>query len=200
MVEVIEIEATHGEHHQVVGRGRAHVVVASNAAATGLVAPAHERSEARHFVLKLAETAKVLDALLGGVDGAVHHRRRRREPLQVRRAHDTQPLVGGRLSRRDDVPHAVNEDLCAAAGDGVKPGRPQPLNRLGQVELRVERDVQHLRRRERVQMDRIPSLDLSKKVLVPVDAKARVVPPLEEQRGPAEVERLLDLPKDHRFR
>ena len=43
-------------------------------------------------------------------------------PSLVRDLHDLEPPVGARLLRRDNVAHALHEDLAAAAGDRVEPG------------------------------------------------------------------------------
>jgi hypothetical protein len=68
----------------------------------------------------------VLDPLLERLDVAVHHRRRRRHAEPVGMAHDIEPFVRLRLLRRDHRADAVDEDLGAAAGDGVEPGVAQP--------------------------------------------------------------------------
>jgi len=66
---------------------------------------------------------EVLDALGGGVDRPVHHRRARAEAHPVRDAHDLEPLRARALRLRDLSSNAVDEDLGAAARNGVEPRR-----------------------------------------------------------------------------
>ena len=98
------------------------------------------------------------------------------------------------------VAHAVDEDLAAAARDRVEPGVAQARERVGDRQLRAARDVLDLRRRERVQVDRVARLDRAEEILVVVDAEVGMVAALHEQAGAAERERLLDLLEDHRLR
>ena len=53
-----------------------------------------------------------------------------RSPRPVRRLHDLEPLVGRALGDPDDLPHAVGQDLGAAAGDRVEPRGHQPAQHL----------------------------------------------------------------------
>ena len=71
------------------------------------------------------------------------------------------------------VADAVDEDLGAAAGERVEPGVAQPRERLRDRQLRAARDVLHLGRRERVQVDRVALLDRAEEILVEVDPEVR---------------------------
>ena len=72
----------------------------------------------------------------------------------MRMAHHVEPLVGGRLAVAvQQLADAIDEDLGAAAGDAVEAGRDQPRDHLGHRQLRHPRDVQHFRRRQRVQLE-----------------------------------------------
>ena len=142
----------------------------------------------------------MLDPLLERLDVAVHHRRRRRDPQPVRVAHDAEPLVRGRLLRRDDLADAVDEDLRAAAGERVEARVAQAREGLRDRQLGAARDVLHLGRRERVQVDRVALLDRAEEILVELDPEIGVVAALHEERGAAEGERLLDLLEDDRLR
>ena len=54
-----------------------------------------------------------------------------RRPGAVRLAHDVEPLVGRRLAVAvEQLAHAIDQDLRAAAGNAVEPGRDQPLDHL----------------------------------------------------------------------
>jgi hypothetical protein len=105
-----------------------------------------------------------------------------------------------RLLRRDRVAHAVDENLGAATGNRVEPRVAQPGQRLGDRELRAARDVLHLGRRQRVQVDLVARLDRAEQILVVVDAEIGVVASLHEQAGAAERQCLLDLLEDDRLR
>src|SRR5207248_4294595 len=83
--------------------------------------PREEGAEAAGLVLQLADPPEVLDALLERLDVPIHHGRRRRDPEPVRLAHHAEPLLRVDLLRRDDVAHAIDEDLGAATGDRVEP-------------------------------------------------------------------------------
>ncbi len=95
---------------------------------------------------------------------------------------------------------AVDEDLGAAAGNGVEAGVAQPRQRLRDRELRAPRDVLDLRRRERVQVDLVARLDRAEEILVVVDPEVGMVAALHEEPGAADREGLLDLLVDHRLR
>ena len=101
----------------------------------------------------------------------------------MRLAHDAEPLVGGRLAVAvEQLANAIDEDLGAAAGHAVEPGGDEPAIDLGHGQLRHPRDVQHLRRRERVQLEvGIARLDGAEQVLVPRQRQVRVVAALQQQ-------------------
>ena len=80
------------------------------------------------------------------------------------------------------------------------PASRSRCHRLVQGDPRDVRDVEDLRRRQRVEVDRVARLDVGEEVLVPLDPQVRVVAALQQQRRAAEVERLLDLAEDHRLR
>ena len=142
----------------------------------------------------------MLDPLLERLDVAVHHRRGGRDPEAVRLAHHAEPLLGVHLLRRDDVAHAVDEDLGAAARDRVEAGVPQARECLGDGQLRAARRVHDLRRRERVEVDPVACFDRREEILVVVDAEIGMMAALHEQAGAAEGECLLDLLEDDRLR
>ena len=114
-------------------------------------------------------------------------------PEPVRLAHHAEPLGRLRLLGRDDLAHAVDEDLGAAAGQRVEARVAQAREHVGRRELRAPRDVLDLGRRQRVQVDRVALLDRAEQILVPVDVEVGMVAALHQQRRAAERERLLDL-------
>ena len=55
----------------------------------------------------------------------------------MRVAHDAEPLVGGRLAVAvQQLAHAIDQDLGAAARNAVEAGRDQPVDHLGHRQLR----------------------------------------------------------------
>ena len=65
----------------------------------------------------------------------------------MRVAHDVEPLVGGRLVVAvEDLAHAIDENLGAAARNAVETGGDQPIDDLRHRQLRQPRDVHHFRR------------------------------------------------------
>ena len=149
------------------------------------------------LVLQGAQPHHVLDALLRRLHAAVHHRRRGAQPLQVHLAHDAEPLVRGGLAVAvEQLADAVDEDLGAAAGHAVEPGRNQPRHDLGHGQLRHPGDVQDLRRRQRVQPEcRVRRLDGAEQVLVPGQRDVGVVAALQQHLVAADADRLVDLGK-----
>ena len=152
------------------------------------------------LVLELADLPHVLDPLLERLDVAVHHRRRRRHAEPMGLTHDVEPLLGLRLLRRDDRPDAVDEDLGAAAGNGVEAGVAKPRQRLGHGQLRAPRDVLDLGRREGVQVDLVPGLDRAEEILVVVDPEVGVMTALHQEPRATDREGLLDLLVDDGLR
>src|SRR5689334_17220993 len=130
VLDVVEVDPAHSLHQQVVEARRRPGHLRGKRGVVGLVRPRDERAEAVHLVLQLADAAHVLDPLLERLDVAPHHRGRGAHAEPVGGAHDLQPLVGGRLLRRDDLAHAVDQDLGAAAGERVEAGVAQPSPRL----------------------------------------------------------------------
>src|SRR5262249_33287834 len=116
------------------------------------------------------------------------------------RADGGEPLVGLRLLRRDLVADAVDQDLAAAARDRVEARVAQPRDRLPEGQPAPPRDVLHLGRRQRMQVDLVARLDRPEEILVVRDVEVGMVPALHQQAGAAECQRLLDLLEDHRVR
>ena len=108
-------------------------------------------------------------------------------------AHHLQPLRRGALELGDARAHAIDQDLGAAAGQGVEAGRDQaPQHRLERQRLEAAQ-VQDLLGRQRVQLDRIARLQVAEQILVPLDAQLGVEPALQEDLDAAGVDGLLDL-------
>ena len=145
----------------------------------------------------VAQPQQVLDPLFVGLHRAVHHRRRRAQAGAVRLAHDVEPFVGGRLAVAvEQLAHAVDENLGAAAGNAVEPGGDQAIDHRGHRQLRQPRDVNHLRRRQRVQLElRIALLDRAEQILVPRQRQIGIVAALQQQLDAADGDRLVDLPE-----
>ena len=76
----------------------------------------------------------------------------------MRVTHHVEPLVSRGLAVTVQQPaNAIDENLGAAAGNAVQPCGDEPIDDLRNVELRQPRQVNHLGRRQRVQLEiRIP--------------------------------------------
>ena len=124
VIDVVEVDARDRLREEIVERGRHlfawHLV--GEPVAVVLERPGDEGAEAVCLVLQLADAPHVLGALRDRLDVAVHHRRGRRHAQAVGMTHHVQPLVGLRLLRRDDLTHAVDEDLAAAPRQRVEAG------------------------------------------------------------------------------
>ena len=165
---------------QVVDAGR---LVAAVLGVLRLVAPGDERGEAAGLVLQIAQPHHVLDALLVRLHRPVHHRRRRAQAGTMRLAHDAEPLVGRRLAVAvQQLADAVDEDLGAAAGNAVEAGRDEPFDDCRRRQPIEPRDVQDLRRRQRVQLEvRISRLHRAEQILVPLERQIGIVTALQQQ-------------------
>ena len=163
----------------------------------GLIAPGDERGEAAGLVLQRAQPQQVLEPLLVGLDRAVHHRRGGAQPGAMRVAHDVEPFVGRRLAVAvQQLAHAIDQDLGAAAGNAVEAGGDQPLEHRRHRQLRQPREMDHFGRRQRVQLERrIALLDRAEQVLVPGQRQVGIVAALQQQLDAADRDRLVDLPE-----
>ena len=138
----------------------------------GLVAPGDERREPAGLVLQLAQPEQVLEPLLERLDRAVHHRRRRAQAGVMRVAHHVRAI-------RRPSPCRSSAAACGRDRRGSRRRRPeccrargdQPRDHLGHRQLRQARDVDDLRRRQRVQLEGgVPRLDGAEQVFVPLRA------------------------------
>ena len=115
-------------------------------------------------------------------------------------AHHVEPLVAGRLAGAITWRTRSTRISAPPPGSESWPGGAQAREGLVRLDPRDVGDVQDLRGRQGVQVDRVARLDVAEEVLVPLDPQVGVVAALQEQRGAAQVERLLDLAEDHRLR
>jgi len=92
-----------------------------------------ESLEAACFVLQRAELQQMIDAVFIVLDVTVEHGRVRLQSDLMRRARCLQPFVAVDLVVADNVPHAIRENLRAAAGQRIDSGFLQPLQRLRMV-------------------------------------------------------------------
>ena len=88
----------------------------------GMEGERDEGQEAAGLVLQVAQAHEVVDALLVGLDVAVEHRAVGRHPEPVRAPWTCEPFVGGAPCPAHHAPHAVGEDLRAAARQRAEPG------------------------------------------------------------------------------
>ena len=174
--DVVEQQPRDRDHLQVVGARREAEAAPLEDGVLGMERERDEGEEAVGLVLLLAQAQQVVDALLVGLDVAVEHRALRRDPHLVRGVVDVEPLVGMLLARRDQVAHAVGEDLGAAAGHRVEAGVLQLAQHL-LVRAALElRDVVDLGRRVELEMDvRQRRLQLAEELGVVLEVDVRVL-------------------------
>ena len=84
-------------------------------------------------------------------------------------------------------------------GSAVEAGGVEPRQRLLHAQPALLGDVHDLRRRERVDVDRVARLDAAEDLLEPADVEVRVQAALHHDGGAAERQRLLDLAVDVRL-
>ena len=144
----------------------------------------------------VAQPHHVLDALFVGLHRAVHHRRRRAQAGAVRVAHDVEPLVGGRLAVAvQQLAHAVDENLGAAAGDAVEARGDQPLDRpRAPAAATAARGGSTSGGDSACSLNvGIARLDRAEQILVPRQRQVGIVPALQQQLDAADGDRLVDL-------
>ena len=69
--------------------------------------------------------------------------------------HDLEPAIGAGLLLRDEVAHALHEDLAAAAGNRVEPGLHQLADDVARVHAERLREEVDFARAEPVDVDRM---------------------------------------------
>ena len=104
-------------------------------------------------------------------------------------AHHVEPLVGGRLAVAvEHLPHAIHENLGAAARNAVEPGGDEPVDDGRDRQLRQPRQMDDFRRGQRVQLERgIPLLDRTEQILVPGERQIRIMAALQRSWTPPTV-------------
>ena len=136
-----------------------------------------ERLEPARLVLQRPRAQHVVHALLGGLDVAVEHRHVRPHAEPVGDAVDVQVAVGPALVVADFPADALGENLGAAAGQRVEPGRHQLAQHL-LVRLAVEIGEEgNLHRGETLQMDIGPdALEAAQQLRVVVERQIGMQP------------------------
>ena len=90
----------------------------------------------------------------------VHHRDRCLHALVVRELHDLEPAVGAGLLGRDDVAHALHEDLTAAARNRIESGLPQLADHIDCLHAEQLGEKVDLAGAESVDVNRVIALDV----------------------------------------
>src|SRR5664280_2578299 len=151
VTEVVQHQAAHGQHLEVVEAGGARQL--AEAGIGRLERERDEGVEAAGVVLELAQPDHVVRELAGLLNVPVEHRGVRLEAGLVSRTQNVQPLLPADLALADEVAHAAAEDLGAATGQRAE----ARLLELGEhLRHRLAADlgeVRDLARRERLDMD-----------------------------------------------
>ena len=150
--DVVEHQPRDGEHLQVVGAGRVPPAAPLEDRVLRVERERDEGEEAAGLVLLGAQPEQVVDPLLVRLDVAVEHRAVRRDAEPVRRVVGAEPEVGVLLAGRDELAHAVGEDLGAAARQRAEPGGLQLAQHLLVREPGERRHVVDLGRRVELQV------------------------------------------------
>ena len=136
----------------------------------------------------------MFDAFCVGLDVAEHHRRGALATEHRPLAEHFEPLVGGGLLGRDDLAHAFDEDLGAAAGDAVEASLLEVEEHVAHGALLQLGEVRDLRRAHAVDPDlRVALLQVGEQLREPVGLEFRVVATLQQQLDAALRNELFDL-------
>lgn len=147
----------------------------------GLERPADEGGEAAGFILEIAQTTEVLDAVVEGFDMAEHHCGAGAQAELVGLAHHFEPAVGIAFQRSDAVADTVHEDFPATARNRPESGFDELGDDFPDRHAEDFGKVVELRRAEAVDIDlRIFFPDVGEHIQVEIDAEFRVVASLEE--------------------
>ena len=127
-----------------------------------------------------------------------HHRHGALSPEGMPLTMDLEPVVCEHLPPGDLLPHAVDEDLSAAAGERAQAGTGKALEHLAERALGDLREVMDLRWREAVHIDLGETgLDVAEQLLVPLEFQRRMEATLEEDLIAADRDHLRDLAHQH---
>ena len=174
--DVVEHQPRDGEHLQVGGAGLEGEAAPLEDRVRRMEGERDEGEEAAGPVLLVAEAEQVLDPLLVGLDVPVEERAVRRDPQPVRGVVDVEPDVRVLLAGRDEPPHAVGEDLGAAARERAEPGGLQLAQHLLVREPGERRHVVDLGRRVALEEHvRQRLVELRDRVEVEVEVDVRVL-------------------------
>src|SRR5207249_11681045 len=96
-----------------------------------------------------------------------------------------------------ELADSIDQDLGPPTGHAIEPGVYQPPEHLGNRQLREPRQVDHLGRRQRVELEcGIPLLDCAEQIFVPRERQVGVVPTLQEKLYTSDRNGLVDLVKE----
>src|SRR5207237_3097806 len=117
--------------------------------------PTDERRESIRPRLHFPDAIKVLDPLGERFADAVHHGDGGLHPFLMRDLHDLEPAIRAGLFLRDQIAHALDENLAAAAGHGVEARFHQFTNDVARVHSERLRKEVDLARAEAVNVARM---------------------------------------------
>ncbi len=151
------------------------------------------QAQSSRLVLQLADAHEVFDAVAERLDVAEHHRGRRRHADPVCRAHHVEPLGRRALVWADRLAHGLDEYLGAAARQRVEARVAQPPEHRLDAQVVEAREVDDLRRRERVDVDGEGVRDVPEHLLEKLEPQIGVQAALHEELRAAEGDHLVEL-------
>jgi len=189
---VVEDEARDCDRAQIVrGGGRRQV---PHAVSVRVERQRDERLEAAGLVLQRADAQQVVHAVLEGFHVSEQHRGVRAQAHAVRYPVHLQPLLAGRLVRRNPAPNLRVEDLGPAAGQAVEPRRTKALEHLRHGHAVVNREEVDLHGGEALEVNvRLDALEAPEKLLVVGKREARVQTVHDVDLGRRVIHPLLEL-------
>ena len=169
--------------------------LATDLGVIGLQRPGDEGHKAARPLLQLVDALQVLDAMLQAFPHPEHHGGCTRQSQAVGDLHDLQPLLGvtlvGVLS-----PDLIHQDLGPAPWNRVQSRGLQPEQDFPGVDAEDPGKGMDLRRREAVEVDPVPPLQLAQEPFVPLQRKVGMEPALHENAAAAKLQGLLDFFKN----
>src|SRR6185437_9076806 len=117
-------------------------------------------------------------------------------PFFVRDLHDLEPAIGAGFFLRDEVAHALHEDLAAAARNRIESGLDELTDDVTCIHAEELGEAVDLARAESVNVNGMVRLNVLEQLEIPLEGDVRVVSPLHEDLHGTQLFRLVDFRAD----